>query len=76
MKNYSPESAMTEHLLTGHSASSIEATLLFGIRNPNAFFSRLRKEGHRIQRKEVPMVKVIRRLNEYSQFDSLSACCT
>ena len=69
MKTYSPEMAVKEHLLEGHSLSGMEAMLLFGLRNPNAFFSDMRKQGFLIQKQAVPLAKVVRRINEFSKFE-------
>lgn len=68
MKNYSPEDAVREHMLEGHSISGLEAMLIFGLRNPNAFFSDLRKQGFIVQKQQVQLVKIFRRINTFSKF--------
>jgi hypothetical protein len=66
MSNYQPALAMREHMLAGHPLSALEAMLLFGVQNPNAELTRLRKE-FMIKDKRVPMAKIIVRLNKYVQ---------
>jgi hypothetical protein len=69
MKSYSARTALTEHMLEGHSVSGMEAMLLFGVRNPNAHFSTLRKRGFLIQSQTVSLAKVVRRMNTFSKFE-------
>jgi hypothetical protein len=67
MSNYQPALAMREHLLAGNPISSLEAMLLFGVQNPNAELTRLRKDGMIVKDRRVPMAKIIVRLNNYVQ---------
>jgi hypothetical protein len=65
--NYQPTLALREHLLQGNPISQLEAMLLFGVQNPNAELTRIRKEGIVIKDRRVPMAKIIVRLNKYIQ---------
>lgn len=65
--NYQPTLALREHLLKGNPISQLEAMLLFGVQNPNAELTRMRKEGFIIKDRRVPMAKIIVRLNNYIQ---------
>ena len=58
--------ALREHLLAGHRVSLLEAMLLFGVQNPNAELTRIRKDGFLVKSQRVPMAKIIRRINEYT----------
>ncbi|MFZ4380925.1 MAG: helix-turn-helix domain-containing protein [Sandarakinorhabdus sp.] len=55
---------MREYLLEGNRVSLLEAMLLFGVQNPNAEFTRLKKDGFVVKSGRVSMAKIIRRLNE------------
>ena len=63
--NYSGAPALLAHMLEGHRVSLLEAMIMFGVQSPNAEFGRMKKAGHLIQRKRVPMAKVLRRMNQY-----------
>ena len=63
---YQPASALREHMLEGHRVSLLEAMLLFGVQNPNAELSRMKKDKFLIKSQRVPMAKIIRRINEYT----------
>ena len=65
MTDYQPSLALREHMLEGHPASLLEALLLFGVQNPNAELTRMRKDGLRIESKRVPMAKIIVRINKF-----------
>ncbi|HCJ22029.1 MAG TPA: hypothetical protein DHV64_11000 [Erythrobacter sp.] len=54
-------------MLEGNPASLLEALLLFGVQNPNAELTRMRKDGLRIESKRVPMAKIIVRINKFVQ---------
>lgn len=64
---YQPAMALREHMLEGHHVSLLEAMLLFGVQGPNAEFGRMKKEGFLIKSQKVPMAKIIRRINEYTE---------
>lgn len=64
---YQPASALREHLLEGHRVSLLEAMLLFGVQNPNAELARMKKDNFLIKSQRVPMAKIIRRINEYTE---------
>jgi hypothetical protein len=59
--------ALREHMLAGNRVSLLEAILLFGVQNPNAELTRLRKDGFIVRSQKVPMAKITRRINEYAQ---------
>lgn len=65
---YQPAMALREHMLAGNRVSLLEAILLFGVQNPNAELTRLRKDGVIVKSQRVPMAKIIRRINEYAQY--------
>ncbi len=67
MTDYQPSLALREHMLEGNPASLLEALLLFGVQNPNAELTRMRKDGLRIESKRVPMAKIIVRINKFVQ---------
>lgn len=64
---FQPASALREHLLEGHRVSLLEAMLLFGVQNPNAELARMKKDSFLIKSQRVPMAKIIRRINEYTE---------
>ncbi len=66
MVDYKAASALREHMLEGHPVTLLEAMLLFGVQNPNAEFSRIKKDGFLVGSRPAPMAKVIRRINEYT----------
>ncbi|MHA6326480.1 hypothetical protein [Roseivivax sp. CAU 1753] len=66
MAEYKAASALREHMLEGNPVTLLEAILLFGVRNPNAEFTRIKKDRFLIESREVPMANVIRRINEYA----------
>ena len=63
--NFSGAPALLAHMLEGHHVSLLEAMVMFGVQSPNAEFGRMKKAGHLIQRKRVPMAKVLRRMNQH-----------
>ena len=65
MTDYQPVLALREHMLEGNPASLLEALLLFGVQNPNAELTRMRKDGLKIESKRVPMAKIIVRINKF-----------
>ena len=67
MPSYQPALAMREHMLAGNPLSALEAMLLFGVQNPNAELTRMRKEGLPLKDQRVPMAKIIVRINKYIQ---------
>lgn len=62
--NFSGASALLTHLLEGHLVSQLEAMMLFGVQNPASELTRLRKAGHFIHKRRVPMAKILRRMNQ------------
>lgn len=64
MTEFQPALALREHLLEGNRVSLLEAMLLFGVQNPNAEFTRLRKDFN-LKSERVAMAKIIVRLNKY-----------
>lgn len=66
MEKYQPAMALREYMLEGNSVSLLEAILLFGVQNPNAEFTRMKRDGFLVKAGKVPMVKIIRRLNEFT----------
>src|SRR5262245_5946394 len=66
MTEYKPAMALREHMLEGNPVTLLEAFLLFGVQNPNAELTRIKRDGFLIESRPVPMAKVIRRINEYT----------
>lgn len=64
VKQYQGAMAFREHILEGNRVSQLEAMLLFGVQNPNAELTRLRKNGFLVKSQRVLMAKIIRRINE------------
>lgn len=62
---YQPSLALKEHMLAGNAVSLIEAMLLFGVKSPNRTLTNLKREGFIIQSRNVPMAKIIRRINQH-----------
>ena len=63
---YQGAMALREHMLGGHRVSLLEAILLFGVQNPNAEFTRMKRDGFLIKSERASMAKIIRRTNEYT----------
>lgn len=66
MPEFKPSAALREHMLEGHPVTLLEALLLFGVQNPNAEFTRIKKDGFLVGSRPIPMAKAIRRVNEYT----------
>ncbi len=66
MPDFKPAFALREHMLEGYPVTLFEALLLFGVQNPNAEFTRIKKDGFLMGSQSVPMAKVVRRVNEYT----------
>ena len=66
MPNYCSSEAMREHMLEGNIISRFEAMLFFGVQNPNAELTRMKKDGYIIGRQRVPMAKILARINQYT----------
>jgi len=54
-------------LLAGHRITNLEASLLFGVGNPNALISRMRKEGYVIKSETCTYAAILHRVNKYVQ---------
>ena len=57
--------AMENHMLEGNPISLIEAMNMFGVCNPAAQLTKLRKSGYIIHSQRVPMTKLIVRMNQF-----------
>ena len=66
MPNFRGADAMREHMLEGNLTSVLEALLLFGVQNPNAEFTRIKKGGFPIKSRRVPMTKILVRTNKFA----------
>jgi hypothetical protein len=66
MPEFRPAEALKEHMLEGHPVTLFEAILLFGVQNPNAEFTRIKKAGFLVQSRPVSMTAVLRRVNQYA----------
>jgi|TARA_R110000850_G_scaffold79448_2_gene171354 hypothetical protein len=65
LQGFPAAEAMLEHMLEGNLISLIEAMNMFGVCNPAAVLTKLRKDGHIIHSRRVPMIKIIVRMNQY-----------
>jgi hypothetical protein len=54
-------------LLAGNKVTNLEASLLFGVGNPNALISRLRQEGYIIKSESCTYAAMLVRVNQYIQ---------
>ena len=61
---------MRNHMLDGNSVSIIEAILLFGVQNPNAEMTRMKKDGYLIGSQRVRMAKILARINKYTNAET------
>lgn len=64
--SFQPALALREHMLEGNKVSLLEAILLFGVQNPNAELTRLKKDGFLVKSERVSMAKILRRINEFT----------
>lgn len=66
MPEFRPAEALREHMLEGNPVTLFEAILLFGVQNPNAEFTRIKKSGFLMHSRSVSMTSVLRRVNQYA----------
>jgi hypothetical protein len=66
MAEFRPAEALREHMLEGHPVTLLEAILLFGVQNPNAEFTRIKKSGFIVQSRAIQLAAVLRRLNQHA----------
>ena len=64
---YKGSDAIKEYLLEGNEISLMEAMLLVGVQNLNAELARLRNVGFVVQKRRVPMAKILRRANKFCE---------
>jgi len=65
LQGFPSSEAMQEHMLEGNPISLIEAMNMFGVCNPAAQLTKLRKSGYIIHSRRVTMIKIIARMNQY-----------
>lgn len=58
--------AAKEHLISGKPLTRMEAIILFGCSNLPEVVYELRKDGYRIEKKNVPYAKAMVRINEFA----------
>jgi hypothetical protein len=69
MKNRFPSSdAWRDHLLSGEASSLLEGMAMFGVCNPAAELTKLRKEGFIVKSERVLMTRIMVRMNKHMQF--------
>ena len=56
--------ALREHILSGLPITILEGTILYGVVDPSASITYLRKEGYVIKTRRIPYLKALRRINE------------
>ncbi len=70
MRRFGAKDAMRNHMLDGNSVSILEAILLFGVQNPNAEMTRMKKDGYLIGSQRVRMAKILARINKYANAET------
>ena len=61
---FSGESAMLEYMLQGNRITVLEAFMLFGVQGPAIAITRIKRKGFIVKSGLVPMIAVVRRINE------------
>jgi hypothetical protein len=56
--------AAREYLLGGNLLTRLEAMVLFAVPDLTKIISDLRREGHEVERRTIPLARAIRRTNE------------
>ena len=69
MAKFSSKDALRAHMISGHYISVLEALLIFGVQNPNAELTRIKKDGYIIGSQLVPMAKIMARINKCVRAD-------
>jgi hypothetical protein len=64
-QGFPSSSAMLEHMLEGNLISLLEAMNMFGVCNPAAVLTKLRRDGHIIHSRRVTMTKIMVRMNKF-----------
>ena len=64
---YGSTMALREHMLDGHHVTLIEALVMFGVQALNRQLTTMKRNGHIIKSQKIEMIKVIRRMNEFTQ---------
>lgn len=62
--------ALKEHLLQGHKISRLESLLLFGVNQLDTVIKELKRDGFIIKKENVPMAKLIKRINKFTNCQS------
>ena len=60
--------AMLDFMLEGNVVSLLEMMSMFGVCNPAAELTKIRKDGWIIESRRVPMTKIMVRMNKVMQF--------
>ena len=66
--HYSAVDALKEHMLSGEKITVLEAQALFGVQGLTMEISRLRKQGFLIKKQNIPLARVVRRMNQFCVF--------
>ena len=61
---YGNVAALREYLLNGGKITRLESLLYFGVQNLTAVISYLKKDGYIINKENISMLKVLKRVNE------------
>ena len=69
MAKFSSKDALRAHMISGNYVSVLEAMLIFGVQNPNAEFTRIKKDGYTLGSQRVAMAKIMARINKYVHAD-------
>jgi hypothetical protein len=64
MRNSYGVPATREYLLTGAAITRLEAMVFFAVPDLTKIISDLRREGHQVERRAIPLSDVLKRLNE------------
>ena len=60
--------AMLDFMLEGNVVSLLEMMSMFGVCNPAAELTKIRKDGWIVESRRVPMTKIMVRMNKFMQF--------
>ena len=63
-KKYGNTMALKEHLLNGQKVSRLESLLFFGVNQLDTVIKELKKDGFILKKANVPMAKIITRINK------------
>ena len=60
--------AVKEHIASGKPITALEAMCLYGVAHLYREITRLRDQGWILEKRKIPMIRAIRRMNEYVEY--------